>query len=189
MRITGGKFGGRTLAGPKDDSIRPTSDMVRQAVFNVLAHNDFGAGFALEGAKALDLFAGTGAMGLEALSRGAKFCLFVEQDAKARALIRENVEALNLTGASKIWRRDATALGPMAANANGPYDLVFLDPPYRKNLVPLALQSARAGGWLAPHAVAVAEIAADEEFTVPEGFALHGARSYGGTKIVVLIAA
>jgi len=188
MRITGGKFRGRALTGPKDDRIRPTSDMVRQAIFNVLAHNDFGAGFTLEGAKVLDLFAGTGALGLEALSRGARFCLFVDDNAQSRALIRENVEALNLTGASKIWRRDATALGPMAANANGPYNLVFLDPPYRQNLVPLALNSAREGGWLAPHAIAVAELAEDEEFTVPETFALHDARAYGDTKVAFLIA-
>ena len=188
MRITGGKFRGRTLTGPKDDRVRPTSDMVRQAVFNVLAHNDFGAGFTLDGVKVLDLFAGTGALGIEALSRGAKFCLFVDDHPESRALIRENVEALNLTGASKIWRRDATSLGPMAANAGGPYDLIFLDPPYRKSLVPLALASARVGQWLAPNAVAVVELAEDEEFTVPEGFALHDARSHGDTKVAILIA-
>ncbi|MDE2630741.1 MAG: 16S rRNA (guanine(966)-N(2))-methyltransferase RsmD, partial [Alphaproteobacteria bacterium] len=133
MRITGGIFGGRALVAPSDDRVRPTSDKVRQAIFNILLHNDFGV--TLQGARAADLFAGTGALGIEALSRGASFCLFVDDAAESRAVIRQNVEALALTGASKIWRRDATKLGPMAAGAGGPFELVFLDPPYRKGLI------------------------------------------------------
>ncbi len=116
MRITGGTFRGRNLAAPKDMRVRPTSDRARQAIFNILQHSDFGIGFALENIAVADLFAGTGALGIEALSRGARFCLFVDDDADSRALQRENVETLGLTGVTKIWRRDATDLGPLGAH-------------------------------------------------------------------------
>lgn len=185
MRITGGTLGGRTLTAPSDMRVRPTSDKVRQAIFNILAHNDFGTGFALEGARAADLFAGTGALGLEAISRGAKFCLFVEDCAESRALIRANVEAFGLTGTTKIWRRDATALGPMAAGAGGPFDLVFLDPPYRKNLVAPCLAALRQGRWLAPHAIVVAEMAEDESIAA-DGFEIRDNRVYGDTRVCIL---
>ena len=145
MRITGGTLRGRKLTPPSDMRVRPTSDRVREAIFNILAHNDFDCGFDLDGALAADLFAGTGALGLEAISRGAKFCLFVEDAAESRALIRTNVEAFGLTGATKIWRRDATQLGPMGPGAGGPFTLVFLDPPYHKNLAAPALASLRDG--------------------------------------------
>ena len=144
MRIVGGQFRGRALATPGDDRTRPTSDRVREAVFNILAHGI--AGFSLEGVRVLDLFAGTGALGVEALSRGAAYCLFVEEDADARGTIRRNVEAFGLTGVTKIFRRDATALGP--AENRGTFGLVFLDPPMAK-----ASPSARwppprpARGW------------------------------------------
>jgi 16S rRNA (guanine966-N2)-methyltransferase len=184
MRITGGKFGGRALGAPRDARVRPTSDKVRQAIFNILLHNDFGT--ALEGARAADLFAGTGALGIEALSHGASFCLFVDDSAESRALIRENVEALQLTGASKIWRRDATKLGPMVAGAGGPFDLLFLDPPYRKGLIALALASLRDGGWLADGALLVAEIAEDEDIPPTDGFHRLDERVYGDTRVVFL---
>jgi 16S rRNA (guanine966-N2)-methyltransferase len=186
MRITGGKFGGRTLAAPRDERVRPTSDKVRQAIFNILAHNDFGGSFALEGARAADLFAGTGALGVEALSRGASYCLFVDDDAESRALIRENVETLELTGASKIWRRDATKLGPMAPGAGGPFGLVFLDPPYRKGLVAPTLASLREGGWLADGAIVVAETAEDDDVPFVDGFKPLDERNYGETRVVFL---
>lgn len=188
MRITGGTLRGRTLSAPADARVRPTSDKVRQAIFNILAHNDFACGFTLEGGRAADLFAGTGAMGIEALSRGARYCLFVEDAAESRALIRENVEAFHLTGATKIWRRDATDLGPMGAGANGPFDLVFLDPPYRKNLVAPALASLRDGGWLAKDAILVCECAADEDVPSTDGFAVLDDRTYGETHISILSA-
>ena len=130
MRIVAGRFKGRTLKAPGDAALRPTSDKVRQAIFNILEHAGFAADFSLDDARIVDLFAGTGALGLEALSRGAKYCLFIEEAAESRAIIRENVEALGLTGASKIWRRDATSLGPL--DTLSPFDLAFLDPPYRK---------------------------------------------------------
>jgi 16S rRNA (guanine966-N2)-methyltransferase len=184
MRITGGKFGGRTLVAPRDARVRPTSDKVRQAIFNILLHNDFGT--ALEGARTADLFAGTGALGIEALSHGASFCLFVDDSAESRALIRENIEALALTGASKIWRRDATSLGPMVAGAGGPFDLVFLDPPYRKGLIAPALTGLRGGGWLADGALLVAEIAEDENIPSTDGFAQLDERIYGDTRVLFL---
>lgn len=183
MRITGGRFGGRRIAAPGDSRLRPTSDKVRQAVFNILAHKDFGAGFALEGARVIDLFAGTGAMGLEALSNGARFCLFVDNDTDSRALLRENVESLALTGATKIWRREATRLGPIPPGAGGPFDLAFLDPPYRKNLVEPALVSLREGGWLAPSALLVIEHALDETIGESSGFETLDRRSYGDTAV------
>lgn len=187
MRITGGRFRGRLLAAPGDEHVRPTADRVRQAIFNILAHRDFGTRFALEDARAADLFAGTGAMGLEALSHGARFCLFVDSAAESRALLRRNVESLALTGATKIWRRDATALGPMPAGSGGPFDLVFLDPPYRQNLIAPALASLRDGGWLAPHALVVAERALDETIPPVETFAQIETRAYGDTAIDFLM--
>src|SRR5436190_21830898 len=161
MRVSGGKFGGRALAAPENLRVRPTSDKVRQALFNILAHRDFGA-FALEGARAIDLFAGTGALGIEALSRGARFCLFVDDDADSRALVRQNVETLGLTGISKIWRRDAADLGPLNIGSGSPFELAFLDPPYRKGLADAALKSLKDGGWLTPGALLVVETATDE---------------------------
>ena len=186
MRIVGGKSRGLILNAPDDDRVRPTSDRVREAIFNILAHNDFGTGFRLEGARVLDLFAGTGALGLEALSRGAKFVLLVDDHAESRALIRRNVEAMQATGVTKIWRRDATNLGPMETGAGGPFNLVLLDPPYRKDLAGPALISARGGGWLADKALIVMEIAEDENFIAPAGIDLLDERVYGETKVLVL---
>ena len=183
MRITGGQFRGRALAEPTDSRVRPTSDKVRQAIFNILAHNAFG--FELQGAKVIDVFAGTGALGNEALSRGAGFALFVDDSAESRALIRKNVEALNLTGATKIWRRDGADLGPLGAGAGGPFGLAFLDAPYRKGLTERAMASLADGGWLAPGALAVAETAADETVTTPDSFTLLDTRSYGETALYI----
>ena len=143
MRIVGGRHGGRTLAAPKSQAIRPTADRLREALFNILTHS---YGDPVEGARVLDLFAGTGALGLEALSRGAGFVLFVDDGAEARALLRGNVDALGAGGASKVYRRDATRLGP--AHPMEPFGLAFLDPPYGKGLAERALTSAHDGGWL-----------------------------------------
>jgi 16S rRNA (guanine966-N2)-methyltransferase len=183
MRITGGRFGGRTLVAPPDARVRPTADKVRQAIFNVLAHNDFGRGFSVEGTRVADLFAGTGALGIEAISQGASFCLFVDESAESRALIRKNVEALQLTGATKIWRRDAMSLGPKSAGSGGPFDLVFLDPPYHKGMLPPAFESLLAGNWLAENAVLVSETAGDEPFAPAPGLMLLDTRSYGDTSV------
>jgi 16S rRNA (guanine966-N2)-methyltransferase len=153
MRIVAGRFRGRAIASPKDEVVRPTSDRVRESLFNVLEHGI--DGFSLSGARVLDLFAGTGALGLEALSRGAAFCLFVDEGVAARALIRTNIELFQLTGATRIFRRDATDMGP--AGTVAPFALAFLDPPYGKGLGERALTSLGDGGWLLPAAVAVLE--------------------------------
>ena len=179
MRIVAGSFRGRPLAVPADERIRPTSDRVREALFNVLAHGI--DGFGLEGARVLDLFAGTGALGLEALSRGAQRCLFVEEAPDARALIRENVEALGLAGVTRIWRRDATSLGP--ASAVDRFDLVLLDPPYGRGLGERALAAARDGGWLAPGAVVALEERAGTVIAWPAGFTVLDSRRWGGTEV------
>jgi 16S rRNA (guanine966-N2)-methyltransferase len=185
VRVTGGTLRGRTLVEPPDNRVRPTSDKVRQAIFNILVHNAFG--FDLDRAKVIDLFAGTGALAIEALSRGAAFALFVDDAAESRALIRRNVEALSLTGVTKIWRRDARDLGPMAAGAGGPFDLAFLDAPYRKDLTAPALKSLRDGGWLTADAVVVAEAAADETLSA-EGLRPLDSRSYGETAVHIFAA-
>jgi 16S rRNA (guanine966-N2)-methyltransferase len=179
MRIVAGRFRGAALVGPKGQDIRPTGDRVRESLFNILAHGIEGA--EIEGARVLDLFAGTGALGLEALSRGAAYVHFVEDNADARGLIRRNIEALGATGATRIYRRDATKLGP--AGTLKPFGLVFADPPYGKGLGERALQSALAGGWLLPDAIAIVEERADAEFALPSGFALIDERTYGDTAI------
>jgi len=186
VRVTGGTLRGRNLATPKDARVRPTSDKVRQAMFNILLHNDFGIGFTLDGARVADIYAGTGALGIEAISHGAAWCLFVDDHAESRALIRENVEALGLTGVSKIWRRDATDLGPMNSGAGGPFDLVFLDPPYRQDLMAPTLKALREGGWLAPDALIVAETAEDEPAVTADGFRQLDSRIYGDTRVEFL---
>ena len=163
MRIVAGKFRSATIEAPKGLDTRPTSDRVRQALFNVLEHGAPHVEF--ERCRVLDLFAGSGALGIEALSRGAKFALFIEDSADARAAIRRNVEALNLTGISKIFRRDATTLGP--AQTLAPFDLIFCDPPYGKGLGEKSLQSAVEGGWAAEGAVVVLEERAGVETLLP----------------------
>ena len=181
MRIVGGRLRGRALAAPKSQAIRPTADRLREALFNILVH---AYGDAVTGARVLDLFAGTGALGLEALSRGAAFALFVDDGAEARALLRENVAALGLGGATRIFRRDATKLG--AAHPIEPFSLAFLDPPYGQGLAEKALAAARAGGWLAADALIVVEEAAKSGFAVPEGFEELERRTYDDTMLVFL---
>jgi 16S rRNA (guanine966-N2)-methyltransferase len=179
MRIVGGRFRGRALSGPRSDAIRPTSDRLRETIFNVLAH---AYGDPVAGARVLDLFAGTGAMGLEALSRGAAFALFVDDGAQARGLIRANVEALGVGGQSRLFRRDATRMGKAAPNE--PFSLVFCDPPYGRDLAPRALVSCAEGGWLLPSALVVVEEAQGAEVALPEGFTEVERREYGDTKVV-----
>lgn len=183
MRVVGGRLRGRPLASPRDPGdlrLRPTSDRVREAIFNILTHGM--PDFPLEGAKVLDLFAGTGALGLEALSRGADYCLFVEQDAEARSLIRRNVEAFGLTGVTRIYRRDATDLGP--ATHRGGFTLLFADPPYGRQLAEKALVSAAAGGWLADGAIAVIEEDEKSAVELPEDYTEVDRRTWGSTQVV-----
>ena len=181
MRIVAGKFRSASIEAPKGLDTRPTSDRVRQALFNVLEHGAPHVEF--EGCRVLDLFAGSGALGIEALSRGATFALFIEDSADARAAIRRNVEALNLTGISKIFRRDATTLGP--AQTLAPFDLIFCDPPYGKGLGEKSLQSAVEGGWAAVGAVVVLEERAGVETLLPGAFEIIDRRDYGETQIII----
>ena len=180
MRIVGGRLRGRTLQAPKSQGIRPTADRLRESLFNILAHayDD-----PISDARVLDLFAGTGALGLEALSRGASFVLFVDDGVEARALLRGNVEALGAGGTSRVFRREATKLGP--AHPVPPFSLGFADPPYGKGLGEAALVSARDGGWLTADALIVVE---EEKgaFVPPPGFTELDRRAYDDTEFVFL---
>jgi 16S rRNA (guanine966-N2)-methyltransferase len=188
MRIVGGRLKGRSLAGPKAGSItiRPSSDRLRESVFNILLHGDLGAAFGntLDGTRVLDLFAGTGALGIEAVSRGAAFALLLDEAEEARAIMRQNQEQLGLAGHTRIFRRDATKLG--AISGMEPFGLVFCDPPYRKGLGVAALLSARAGGWLAKDALVVLEEASDTDIIAPDGFVELDRRRYGEAQIVIM---
>src|SRR5690349_5747074 len=181
MRIVAGKFRGKQLSSPEDDSIRPTADRVRESVFNILASR-FGPNF--DGLRVLDLFAGTGALGLEALSRGASNVIFVDTGAEARGLIRDHIEAFGAGGVTKLLRRDATALGD--AGTMGPVDLVFLDPPYGQGLGEKALTSLREGGWLKPETVIVLEEWSDVAVELPEGFTVEDRREYGAAAVHII---
>ena len=183
MRIVGGKFRGRTIATPAGRDTRPTSDRAREAVFNILAHAPWSPG--LEGRRVLDLFAGSGALGLEAMSRGASFALFVETDAAARGAIRDNIEALGLFGSTRIHRRDATDLGLKPTGLGGPFDLVFLDPPYAKGLGETAMSKLNGGAWFTPDALIVLEVSADETPDLPT-FETLDTRDYGAAKVLFL---
>ncbi|MGL4490471.1 MAG: 16S rRNA (guanine(966)-N(2))-methyltransferase RsmD [Rhizobiaceae bacterium] len=178
MRIVGGEFRGRSLTAPDSQTIRPTTDRVRESLFNVLMHLD---GEPIEQARVLDLFAGTGALGLEAISRGARFCLFVDDGVESRGILRTNIEAFALNGRSKVFRRDATSLGPAAPHE--PFDVVFADPPYGKNLGEKALKSAADNGWLAANALLVLEEASNAALSLPNEFVLFDSRNYGDTII------
>ena len=179
MRIVGGKFKGREIKGPTGGVTRPTSDRVRESIFNILAHGI--DGFTLEDVRVIDLFAGTGALGIEALSRGARFCCFVEDDAGARGTIRTNADLCGAIGQTKIWRRDATLLGPCAPQT--PYGLAFCDPPYGKGLGEKALASLVEGQWLVSSAVVVLEEASKSIVADVEGLTLLDTRNYGDTQV------
>ena len=181
LRIVSGEFRGKTLVTPPGRITRPTSDRARQAVFNILEHAPWSEG--VRDARVIDLFAGSGALGFEALSRGAAFCLFVETDEAARGAIRENVDALGLFGRTRVHRRDATQLG-QRPGADGPaFDLAFLDPPYGKGLGEAALAKLAVGGWLASAAVVVLERGADEPPLNAPGFEELDVRDYGAARI------
>lgn len=181
MRIVSGEFRGKALVAPAGEGTRPTSDRARQAIFNILEHAAWAP--ELSGARVIDLFAGSGGLGFEALSRGAAFCLFVETDEAARGAIRQNVEAMHLFGRTRVHRRDAVALG-VRPGADGPaFGLAFLDPPYAKGLGETALAKLAEGGWLADGATVVFERGVSEPaFSVP-GFEALDVRDYGAARV------
>jgi len=186
LRIVGGRYRGRSIAAPEGAATRPTSDRAREAIFNVLEHAAWSPGLA--DLRVIDLFAGSGAMGLEAISRGAAFCLFVETDAGARGAIRENVEGLErggeLFGRTRIHRRDATNLG-QRPGADGPaFGLAFLDPPYGKGLIAPAVRELIDGGWLSEGALIVAERGAGEPAPEVPGVETLDERRYGAASVL-----
>jgi 16S rRNA (guanine966-N2)-methyltransferase len=184
VRIVGGDLKGRSLAAPDGRNTRPTSDRAREAIFNILAHAEWAPD--VDGAHVMDLFAGSGALGFEALSRGANFCLFVETDEAARGAIRDNVESFGLFGNTRIHRRDATDLGARPGSQPQPFDLVFLDPPYYKGLGERALDCLISGGWLSENATVVFERGADEGDFATDVWEINNAKVYGAAQVLFL---
>lgn len=184
MRIVAGTFRGRQLVAPKGQSTRPTADRTRQALYNVLQHAPWAMEFA--GRRVIDLFAGSGALGLEAISRGADFCLLLDRSEAARAAIRANVGVLNLNDRTRTDRRDATTLSART-NADGPpFDLAFLDPPYGQGLGEAALARLTAGAWLAPGALVILERGLADPAPTPAGFRLLDERTWGAARVSFL---
>ena len=183
MRIVGGSHRGRPIAVPEGDKVRPTSDRARESLFNILEHGRWAAaGSPIAGARVLDAFAGTGALGLEALSRGAAHVTFLELAPVALAVLKTNVAALREGARVTIQRGDAVA-PPRAAE---PCSLVFLDPPYGKDLAPPTLKNLVAAGWIAADAVVVLEVGAKEDFAAPVGFTIEDERRYGAARLVLM---
>jgi 16S rRNA (guanine966-N2)-methyltransferase len=183
MRIVSGRWKGKALVAPTGEATRPTSDRARQAVFNIIEHAPWSPG--LRDARVLDLFAGTGALGLEAVSRGAASCLFLDTDHAARAAVMTNIETCAAQGVTRVWKRDAACLDPMPASANGPFDWVFLDPPYGKGQDVAAL-TGLAKGWLTADAIVMLERGRGEGLLVAPDFEVLDARDYGAAHVVFL---
>jgi len=184
MRIVAGQFRGRAIVAPEGQGTRPTSDRARQAVFNVIEHASWGRN--LDSARVIDLFAGSGALGFEALSRGAAFALFVETDDGARGAIRDNMEAFGLFGACRVHRRSAVDLGVRPGSAGEAFDVAFLDPPYGKGLGEQALARLIEGNWLAPGALVILERGSDEPEIETPGYERLDARDYGAARVLCL---
>jgi len=185
MRIVAGSLKGRAIVAPEGQGTRPTSDRARQAIFNVLEHAAW-AEDVLDGARVIDLYAGSGALGYEAISRGADFCLFVETDDGARGAIRENMDAYGLFGRTRVHRRSATDLGPRPGSAGEAFTLAFLDPPYAKGLGEQTLAKLLEGNWLAPEAVVIFERGSDEPEIETPGYERMDERHYGAARVLFL---
>jgi 16S rRNA (guanine966-N2)-methyltransferase len=184
VRIVAGKLRGRAIVAPDGMGTRPTSDRARQAIFNVLEHAAWAE--PLQGARVMDLFAGSGALGFEAMSRGAALALFVETDEDARGAIRDNADAYGLMGATRVHRRSATDLGVRPGSDGEAFDLAFLDPPYGKGLGEQALARLIEGNWLKPGAIVVFERGSDEPEIETPGYERLDARDYGAARVLFL---
>ncbi|QYC11126.1 16S rRNA (guanine(966)-N(2))-methyltransferase RsmD [Brevundimonas nasdae] len=184
MRIVAGSLKGRAIVAPEGRNTRPTSDRARQAVFNVLEHASWAE--PLRGARVIDLYAGSGALGFEAVSRGAAFCLFVEIEDEARGAIRENADAYGLMGRTRVHRRSATDLGVRPGSAGEAFDIAFLDPPYAKGLGEQTLLRLTEGNWLKPGAIVVFERGSDEPDIDTPGYERLDARDYGAARVLFL---
>ena len=183
MRIVGGSHRGRRLLAPPGEKVRPTSDRAREALFDILSHGKLAAdGVPFVEAAVLDAFAGTGAFGLEALSRGAAEAVFIEQDRAALAILQANIASLGERGRTRVIPGDATR----PPRATSPCAVVFLDPPYRSGLAAPALEALAAAGWLAAGALALVELAAREQLVPPSGFVIIDERRYGAARLVFL---
>jgi 16S rRNA (guanine966-N2)-methyltransferase len=182
MRIIAGRHRGRPIEAPAGSAVRPTSERAREALFDILAHGRFGERNLCEEALVLDAFAGTGALGLEALSRGARFVTFLETGREARAVLQRNIAALGETQRASVLTADAAS----PPRARSPSDLAFLDPPYGEDVAAQALSALAAAGWLAPDALVVVELPARAKIAAPEGFALLDERRYGAARILFL---
>jgi 16S rRNA (guanine966-N2)-methyltransferase len=183
MRIVGGRLKGRALVSPSGRTTRPTSDRARESIFNILAHAPWAT--PLAGARVIDLFAGSGALGFEALSQGASFCLFVEIDDAARGAIRTNIDAFQLFGATRVHRRSALDLGRKPASVGAPFTHVFIDPPYGSGHIPATLSGLVDGHWLAQDALAIVETAEDEPVSV-DGWDVLDTRTIGAAWLTFL---
>ena len=184
MRIVAGSLKGRSIVAPEGQGTRPTSDRARQAVFNVLEHAAWAD--SLQGARVMDVYAGSGALGFEAISRGAAFCLFVETDEDARGAIRENADAYGVMGRTRVHRRSAVDLGVRPGSDGEAFDLAFLDPPYRKGLGEQTLVRLLEGNWLKPGAVVVFERGSDEPEIDTPGYERLDARDDGAARVLFL---
>lgn len=184
MRIVAGSLKGRAITAPEGQNTRPTSDRARQAIFNVLEHAAWAE--PLTGARVIDLYAGSGALGFEAISRGAAFALFVEIEDEARGAIRENADAWGLMGRTRVHRRSATDLGVRPGSAGEAFDIAFLDPPYRKGLGEQTLARLLEGNWLKPGATVVFERGSDEPEIETPGYERLDVRDYGAARVLFL---
>jgi 16S rRNA (guanine966-N2)-methyltransferase len=178
MRIVGGKYRGRSIVSPKTENIRPTKDRTRESIFNILEHSHSEH---LEDGRMLELFAGTGAVGIEALSRGCEFVLFVEQSIEGRGLLRQNTDNLSLHGCTKIFKRDATKLGPLSKFE--PFTMLFADPPSAQGLGEKAIKSAVDNGWMVDQALVILEEHSDIEPDLDDRFTQIDKRPFGETNI------
>jgi len=183
MRIVSGSLRGRNIVTPAGRNTRPTSDQTRESIFNILAHAEWAP--PLDGAIVADIFAGSGALGLEAISRGAEFCLFVETEPKARGAIRANVEKMNLFGCTRLHRHDATKLKVAPGNLRGPFTHIFMDPPYNKGLWRPVLSRLKAQGLLADSGVIILEESIEAEIKT-DGFEVHADKTWGAARVLYL---